>query len=58
MWSDRLPLYQFSWERLDTKEEKMAKGKEHAPGQILSLLRQIGRTIWRAKIRFGTGEIF
>ena len=36
----------------------MAKGKKHTPEQMVSLPRQIGRTIWRAKIRFGTGEIF
>jgi hypothetical protein len=36
----------------------MAKGKKHTTEQVVSLLWQIGRTIWRAKTRFGTGEIF
>jgi len=36
----------------------MAKGKKRTPQQMGSLLRQIGRMIWRAKTRFGTGEIF
>jgi hypothetical protein len=36
----------------------MTKGKKHTTEQIVNLLRQIGRTIWRAKTRFGTGEIF
>jgi hypothetical protein len=34
------------------------KGKKHTAEQIVNLLRQMGRTIWRAEIRFGTGEIF
>jgi hypothetical protein len=36
----------------------MTKGKKHTTEQIVNLRRQIGRTIWRAKTRFGTGEIF
>jgi hypothetical protein len=36
----------------------MAKGKKQTPEKIVSLLRQIGQRTWRAKIRFGTGEIF
>jgi hypothetical protein len=36
----------------------MAKGKKHSTEQIVNLLCQMGRTIWRAKTRFGTGAIF
>jgi hypothetical protein len=47
-----------SHERDWTQRERMAKGKKPATEQLVNLLRQIGRTIWRAKTCFGTGEIF
>ena len=36
----------------------MAKGKKYTTEEFVNLLRQIGRTTWRTKTRFGTGEIF
>ncbi len=36
----------------------MATVKKHTTEQIVNFLRQIGRTIWRAKTRFGTAGIF
>jgi len=39
------------------KELNRATGIKHTPEQIVNLLRQIGRTTWKAKTRFGTVEV-
>ncbi len=51
------PPVQFSSEMTDTKEGELVKGQKLTIEPI-STAALIGRSTWKAKTHFGTGEIF